>query len=323
MKIAIPPALLRPRLLYGAFAALAFVLALRWTFPSEAVKERLIYEAGTLGWQIDVRAVRPHALLGVRMDGVALTDSAGLTVQVERLDASLRVLPLLLGRRVLDYGASLYGGSAEGRADLSGKERRLELKLAGLELARVLPLAKAAGMGLSGQADGEIDLVLPGGALERATGSVRLGVTRAGLAGGQVAALMNQSLPPLALGTVAASAKVDQGRMAVEKLEVKGGDVELTGRDVTAVLQRRLEYSPLAGEGQLRLQPSLWQKPEAGKYRPLVEAGLVRFRSSDGSYKLPLGGTLGHPSLRQAGGGATASPPAGGAARRSLEPDDE
>ena len=39
----------RPRLLYGAFTAVAFILALRWTFPAEAVKQRIIVEAAARG----------------------------------------------------------------------------------------------------------------------------------------------------------------------------------------------------------------------------------------------------------------------------------
>ena len=96
----------RATLLYGGFAALAFVLALRWTFPSEAVKERLIYEAGARGWQIDVEDVDPGSLLGVRMEGVSLTDASGLKVPVDELDASLRVLPLLVGKRTVAFRAT-------------------------------------------------------------------------------------------------------------------------------------------------------------------------------------------------------------------------
>jgi hypothetical protein len=32
----------RPRLLYGAFTLVAFLLALRFTFPADAVKQRII-----------------------------------------------------------------------------------------------------------------------------------------------------------------------------------------------------------------------------------------------------------------------------------------
>src|SRR5512141_2428368 len=99
---------LRPRLLYGIFTALAFLVALRLTFPSEAVRERLIYEAGARGWQVDPGRVGPRGLLGVSMDGATLTDANGLKIPVERLDASLRPLPLLIGKRVLAFEAEVF-----------------------------------------------------------------------------------------------------------------------------------------------------------------------------------------------------------------------
>src|SRR5512142_324407 len=188
-----------PRILYAAFAVIAFGLSLRWTFPSEAVRERLIYEAGALGWQIDVQQVRPSALLGVRMDGVALTDASGLKIPVERLNASLQLLPLLIGRRVLDYQASLYDGTIAGSAGLSGERRRVKVSIDGLELARALPLRKAASMDLAGKVSGAADLTLPGGAPERASGTLELSIAGAGLGGGQVPALLNLTLPPISL----------------------------------------------------------------------------------------------------------------------------
>jgi type II secretion system protein N len=305
----IPSLSLHPRLLYGLFAVAAFVVSLRWTFPSEAVKERLIYEAGARGWQIDVQRVRLSALLGVRMDGVALTDSSGLKIPVERLDASLQLLPLLVGRRVLDYEASLYDGTIEGSAALSGQQRRMRVNVDGVNLARALPLRNAAGMDLAGKVAGRIDLTLPGGSLERSSGTFELSIEKAGLGGGQLPALMNLTLPPIALGTVSAAAKVDQGRVAVEKLEAKGGDAELTGEGIAVVLQPRMQYAPIAGQARVRFQPTLWQKPGAAPLRPVVEAGLMSSRGPDGSYIFQLSGSLGHPQARPTGFGGGAPAP--------------
>ena len=39
----------RPRLGYGAFTLVAFLLSLRWTFPADAVKQRLVVEAAAQG----------------------------------------------------------------------------------------------------------------------------------------------------------------------------------------------------------------------------------------------------------------------------------
>lgn len=306
-----PRIALRPRVLYGAFAVAAFALSLRWTFPSEAVKERLIYEAGARGWQIDVDRVRPSSLLGVRMDGVTLTDASGLKIPVERLDASFRVLPLLVGRRVLQVQAALYDGTVEGSASLSG-DHQMEVKVDGVDLARALPLRKAAGMDMTGKVTGRMDLTLPGGTVNRFSGTLELSIARAGLAGGQVPTppLGSLNLPPIALGTVSATAKVDQGRVAVEKLEARGGDAELTGEGIALVMQPRMEYAPLAGQVRLRIQPALWQKPAAATLRPVFDAALASSRGPDGSYRFQLNGSLGHPQLRPGGaGGATPSLP--------------
>ena len=46
---------------YVAFFAFAFVLALRLTFPVEAVKERLILDASAEGYQVKVKTSRRPA----------------------------------------------------------------------------------------------------------------------------------------------------------------------------------------------------------------------------------------------------------------------
>ncbi len=309
----IPAWLAQPRLLYGAFAVAAFALALRWTFPTEALRERLIYEAGARGWQIDVGEVAPSGVLGVRMDGVALTDASGLKVPVERLDASLQVLPLLIGRRVLDWHASLYEGTVEGSAALSGPDPAVELDVDGVDLSRALPLRKAAGMEIRGKVTGHLELTFPGGSLERSSGAAQLSVARAALGGGPVPVppLGKLDLPPVALGNLTATAKVEQGRVAVQKLEAAGGDAELSGDGIAVVLQPRMQYAPLTGQARIRLQPTLWQKPAAASLKPVVEAALASSRAGDGSYRFMVAGTLGNPQLRPASAAAGAPGAAG------------
>src|SRR5512145_289262 len=175
----------RPRLAYGAFAAVAFVLSLRWTFPAEAMKERLIMEAGQRGWQIDVERVSAGGLLGMRARGVKLETASGLAIPVDDLTASLRVLPLLVGRRSVAFDADLYDGHVEGTADLSG-DARLALDVKGLDLAQALPLRKASGVDLLGRVNGKADVTFPAAPGQRPTGRVDLTVKEAGIAGGQL-----------------------------------------------------------------------------------------------------------------------------------------
>ena len=160
----------RPRLAYGAFALVAFALSLRWTFPSEAMKERLIMEAGQRGWQIDVERVSAAGLLGVRARGVKLETASGLAIPLEDLTASLRLLPLLTGRRSIAFDASVYDGRVLGTADLSGDVRRLVLEIDGVDLA-----VKEAGIA-GGQLTG---LALPHVGLGAVVAAVKIGEGRA------------------------------------------------------------------------------------------------------------------------------------------------
>src|SRR6266545_8235130 len=125
---------------YGLFALLAFLFALRQTVPTEAVKERLVMEAASQGWQVSIADVRPAGLVGVSMTSVSLESRDGLRIPIERLDATLRLWPLLLGRRSFNFDAALFDGRVKGFAEEGKTMRRLMAKVAGVNLSRAVPL---------------------------------------------------------------------------------------------------------------------------------------------------------------------------------------
>ena len=83
---------------YAVFGLLAFALALRQTFPSDAVKERIILEAASAGWQVNVVDVRPSGFGGIDMSGVTLESRDGVRIPVERVDANVRVAASVAGQ---------------------------------------------------------------------------------------------------------------------------------------------------------------------------------------------------------------------------------
>lgn len=290
----------RPRAGYAAFALLAFALALRWTFPSEAVRERLILEAGARGWQFEADELGPGGLLGVTADGVRLEDHDAHQLAIERVTASLQVLPLLLGRQVLDVDALVYEGRVRGSTALNGDERRTVLELSGLDLARALPLKVATGMDLQGAVSGAVDVTVPQAPAGRPSGRIDLAVRGAGVAGGQVpipGMATGLRLPRVSLGDVAAGVRLERGKAEVEKLEARGGDLEVATEGLAVTLQPRLEHAPLFGKATLRFQPAFWSAGATAGLRPLVEAALASARTPDGAYQLQVVGTLGHPRV--------------------------
>lgn len=288
---------------YGALFALAFAVALRQTFPADAVRERLVMEAAAQGWQVRISDVGPGGVLGVRFTGVTLESREGARVPMEEVQASLRLWPLLLGRRGLDYRAQLYQGQVRGLVEEGRSTRRLVAHLQGLDLAKAVALRKALGVDLAGTLGGDVDVTLDAREPARSTGKVDLRVDKAALLGGQVNIPGfggSLTLPRTDLGAVVAQATVKDGKAVFGKLEARSPDVELTGEGLAVTLQPRLAFSPLFGKARFRFQDAFWQKGGSAALRGVTEAALAQARGQDGSYHFQVFGTVSAPQARPA-----------------------
>ena len=289
--------------LYGLFAFVAFLFALRQTAPIEAVKERLVMEAAAQGWQITVADVRPAGLVGVGMTGVSLESREGLRIPVERIDATLRLWPLLLGRRGVAFDAWLFEGRVKGFAEERGSSRRVVATVTDLDLSRAVPLRRATGMDLAGVLSGQMDLSLDDREPAKSGGYLDLGIRDAAVNGGQMPVPGMGgvlTVPKMALGQVTAQATVKDGRLAFDKLEAKGDDVEAVGEGLYVVVQPRMSYAPVFGKAKLRVRDAFWAKPGAAGFKPVVEAALAPARGRDGAYGFQIFGTVSQPQARMA-----------------------
>jgi len=295
----------KPRLAYGGFTALAFLLALRWTFPGEAVKERLIMEAGARGWQLDVDRVSAGGLLGFRAEGVKLESDSGLAIPIEEVTASLRLLPLLAGRRSVAFDLRLYDGTVRGTADLSGDGQRIVAEVEGLDLGAALPLRKASGVDLLGRLHGTADLTLPAAPGEKLSGRVDARLAEAGVAGGQLPVpgmTGGLTLPRIGFGEITAAVKLGEGRATFEKLEAKGGDAEVQAEGLYFVVQPRMEFAPVFGKAKVKVAEAFWSKSGTQGFKSLAEAALAQARGPDGAWTFSVTGSVGHPRMQPAAG---------------------
>lgn len=287
----------KPRLAYGGFVLLAFLLALRWTFPSLAVKERLIVEAASRGWTIDVDDVGAGGLVGIRATGVKLSKESGLSVPIDDLTASLRLLPLLTGRLAVAFDARLYDGRIRGTADLRGEERRVAATVEGLDLGAVLPLRKASGVDLLGMLDGSADLTLPASTAGKPSGRIELEVKEAGIAGGQLpipGMSTGLTLPRMGFGEVRAAVSLAEGKASFEKLEARGGDAELETEGLSVVVQPRMEFAPVFGKAKVKVKDAFWANSGTQGFKGLVDVALAQAKGRDGAWHFTLTGSAGH-----------------------------
>jgi type II secretion system protein N len=301
----------KPRLLYGAFFLVALLLALRWTFPSDAVLSRISAEAAARGWQLEATEAGPAGLIGLSLRQVTLKDRAGLTVPLDRVDLTLPLWPLLSGRRRVAVDAWLYDGRVRGAFDLAGGPREYRAALEGIDLARALPLRMALGVDLAGMASGTARLSMPTDEKATPEGQLSLAVKEAALTGGKVdvpgaGAL---TLPAVKLGELAVELVLKDGKGTFERLAATGGDVELAGEGLYFAWQPRLEFAPLFGKARLKLTPAFSSRPENRGFASLLDAALAVARSGEGTYGLQIYGSLGHPQVRPAGAAAPSPRP--------------
>ncbi len=286
---------------YAAFFALAFLFALQRTFPSQAVKERLMLEAAAQGWQVQMGAISGYGFGGVRATNVTLESRDGLRLPIQEVKASLRLWPLLLGRRSVAFEASMFEGRLSGIAEQGRGWQRLRLRGQGIDLSRATPVRKVTGLDLAGTLGADVDVTLFAKEPAKSTGHADFTLERAAVNGGEVPIPGmggGLTLPRMALGTVTAHAVIEQGKAVVKKLEAKGEDLELSSDDLTVTLQPRLEYSPVYGRARVRLGDSFWQKSGTAGLRGLAEMALASARGRDGSYGVLVSGTLSRPQAR-------------------------
>ncbi|HYQ81007.1 MAG TPA: type II secretion system protein GspN [Anaeromyxobacteraceae bacterium] len=288
---------------YAAFTALAFLLALQRTFPVDAVRERLTLEAAAQGWQVRMNDIAPSGFGGVRMSEMTLESRDGTRIPVEEARVSLRLWPLLLGKRSLAFDLRLFQGRLRGVVEEGRGVQRLAVRGEGIDLATAAPVKQAlGGLDVSGVLRADLDVTLDPKDQQKTSGRIEVGVERAALAGqvslpGMAGGL---TLPRASLGTVTGRATVRAGKAEFEKLEARGEDLEASGEQLYFMVQPRLEFAPLFGRARLKVADAFWQRAPA--LRAVADAALASARRPDGSWQFQVYGSLGHPQAKALGG---------------------
>jgi len=310
MKLSLPKKLSWPKLepgglklkaAYAAFFLVSFLLALHFTFPIEAVEERLILEAAARGWQLRMNDLAPAGLVGVRAREVTLQTRDGTRIPVEEVEASIRPWAMLTGRRSVAFRAALFDGKVSGLSEQGRTAQRLELQASGIDLAKVGALRQATGLNLAGTLSADVDVTVDAADPSKNGGKIELSVKNSAIQGGQIPVPGmggGLTVPKMALGTLTARGMVRGARADFDRLEIRGDDVEVSAEQLYAQLQNHLELSPLAGRARLRVGDGFWGRSGTASLKPVVEMALASAKNRDGTFGFQIYGTLGKPQLR-------------------------
>lgn len=279
-----------------AFAFLAFVVSLYWTFPEQVVSARLEQEvAKASNGQVTVRVAKAQLwrLSGLHAEDVTVRMGGQPPISVDSIRLRLRLPPLLLFRLSFYGQVQLEGGTLDVTATRRNKEvMDLHAELDNINLAKPAALGKLAGFPLAGLLTGEIDLEGVQD-LAHCGGKVSLKATTLALGPGEIKGL---GLPQLPLGDLSLAAEIADGTLQIKALRQEGGKINLTGGG-KVTLNRTPSNSTLDVCFRLGADKAFLQEnPKVATVMQLAQTQLKR--DTDGMLNLPIQGPMGAPEVR-------------------------
>lgn len=231
-----------PYIGYPLFYFFCFVVFAYYTFPYEKLRDRIVAEfekpagAASAGERLDIESLGPYWLSGLRASGVRWVKTTPpaspdekpkrSVLEVDDARARVRLLPLLLGRLSVGFGADAFDGKIAGAFSTKGEERRLRLKLSELSLHRLTPMMPEGGLPLGGMLNGELDFALPEQKAQKATGRLDLTIQDFFVGDGK-AKIQGLALPRMNIGDLVMSAEASEGVLKLDKVAAGGRDLEL------------------------------------------------------------------------------------------------
>jgi len=287
---------------YPIFFLLILIPSLFNTFPFERVKGRVLREAEKRsGYRIEVALMEPSLLGGLDLTNVRLYEKArrGRAVEgkpkptfaFEQVSIQLGLLALLAGDITVSVSTDLFGGELSGTYGEETGGTGIEVRWSDLDLKKAKALEDYTGVEVGGIASGEAHVVLDKGRLSKANGELSVRFEQAMILGGKVRGFQ---LPPIQIGDLDLSAKVDKGRVSLKKLEAESPDIN-------AQVEGTLSLSDKIENSRLNLKTIFGFSDKFLEKNKAIKGGLSliqRAKGKDGRYGYRLTGPIRRPTPR-------------------------
>ncbi|MFO0678755.1 MAG: type II secretion system protein GspN [Polyangiaceae bacterium] len=319
---------LLPYVAYPAFFCFCLLLFTAWTFPHEALRERIIVtfnaeqRKASSPQELHIESIGSSWITGIKLKNVKLVTASAppkdptapadppteLLLDEARVRVSL--LPLLIGRKTVSFVLDAFGGKIDGSFSESGKDRSVELSFDTVDTSKIGPLTGALGLPVEGMLNGKIDLTMPEGKSSKGSGHVGLEITDMAAGDGKAKIKGTLALPRITLGNLAFEADAKEGILKVTKFGTSGKDVDLSGEG--KIQMRELAMESLLDiflkfkvndnyRGKNDITKSLFGAP--GSSAPALfdmDPKVKSAKRADGYYSFHARGTLGRPDFEPA-----------------------
>lgn len=323
-------------IVYPLFYLFCLALFGYLAFPFDRLKDRLIAEfdraqnkrGQASGQKLEIDELSSYWFTGVEATGVRLimppdepasARPAGLEaalgkgapaeapkemiIAIDEAHARVRILPLLIGRVKIDFGAKAFGGEVEGTIPVGASSGPVEVQAENVDLGQIQPIVAMIGLPMKGTAQGKLELEASEGKFNKANGTLELTISGVTVGDGKTKLKGQIALPEARLGEVTLTGEATSGVLKVTKLAATGPDVELVGdgkvsvrepwNDSSADLYIRFKFSDAYRDKNDDTR-SLLGSP--GSSMPalieVVEPKVKRAKRSDGFYGFHAHGPL-------------------------------
>lgn len=302
---------------YVGFYVVALVAAFCLTFPYARLKERILgdfnqRQQGPDAMRLEIDEIDSYWLSGVEAEGVRLVSKGepeapgkpakSKVTSIDHAHARLALLSLLIGRRVVNFGAEAFGGTLSGSLKDSEAERVVSIEIDGLDLGQTPLFAGLVGLPVTGNMGGSIELVAPEGRLSKAEGKLALKIAGVTVGDGKAKIRDLIALPKLEAGELTLDAEVKAGQVKDLRFGANGPDLEFS-TEGSVRLRDQPEQSLLNLTAEFKFTERYTSKDDLTKaiFGPSgmfdLDPKNRRAKRPDGFYGWRVSGSLAHPTF--------------------------
>lgn len=296
---------------YPLFFFACFVFFAYRTFPYERLADRLVREAHTHGYEIEIIDLTNSGLTGLTFENLrVLLPSEGegsppAEVIFDELTVSTSLFSLMSDTKSYSFDAELAGGEAQGDILLGENNMEVEAEFEDIDLEALSILRKFTKVPLTGILNGEIVLAMPSEVAE-SSGNVEITIEGLNIGDGEskldIPGWGGLTLDKADAGNLELIATIEEGSAKVERATSHGKDLELDLLGKVRLL-RPLKRSELNVMLRVKIQDAY--KERSAKVATMLElasSGLKAALTTDGAIQYTVAGSFGG-RLRPRGAG--------------------
>ncbi|KPK15163.1 MAG: hypothetical protein AMJ62_10255 [Myxococcales bacterium SG8_38] len=287
---------------YPIFFLLCFVFFAYKTFPYERLADRLVQEARTRGYELEIIDLTHAGFSGLAFENMRVVlpaeedGSPPLDVIFEELTVKASLFSLMSDSKSYSFDAELAGGEADGDMTLGESNLEVDVELDDIDLAAISALRRFTKIPLAGTLSGEVELTMPS-EVNESTGDVAITVEGLKVGDGEsqleIPGWGGLTVDQADAGDLELLATIEDGVAKIERASSDGSDLKL-GMLGNVRLSRPLKRSELDLILRVKVEDGYKERsPKVATMFELASSGLKSAMTSDGAIQYIIAGSLG------------------------------